>query len=77
MLKLALKGAIVIASSLIVGFVGLVIGAYIGGNFAETFTFNRVRGYEATGQLVFLVGITIGITLSIFLLFKHSRRKSS
>ena len=75
MLKLALKGAIVIASGLIFGFVGLVIGAYLGGNFAEAFTFNGVRGYEATGQLGFLTGIVTGITLSIFLLFKGSPKK--
>jgi len=75
MIKLVLKGALVIASGLIFGFVGLVIGAYIGGNFAETLTFNGVRGYEATGQLGFLVGIVMGIILSIFLLFKRSPKK--
>jgi hypothetical protein len=75
MVKSILKGAIVIASGLGFGFLGLLIGAYIGGNFAETFTFNGVRGYEATGQLGFLAGIVVGLALSIFLLSKRSKRK--
>jgi hypothetical protein len=36
MVKSILKGAVVIASGLGFGFLGLLIGAYIGGNFAET-----------------------------------------
>ena len=75
MVKSILKGAIVIASGLGFGFLGLLIGAYIGGNFAETFTFNGIRGYEATGQLGFLAGIVVSLALSIFLLSKRSKRK--
>ena len=73
MVKSILKSAIVIASSLGFGFLGLFVGAYIGSNFAETITFNGVRGYEATGQLGFLTGIVIGLALSIFLLFKRPK----
>ena len=75
MVKSILKGAVVIASGLGFGFLGLLIGAYIGGNFAETFIFNGVRGYEATGQLGFWAGIIIGLVLSIFLLFRRPKRR--
>ena len=75
MVKSILKGAVVIASGLGFGFLGLLIGAYIGGNFAETFIFNGVRGYEATGQLGFWAGIIIGLVLSIFLLFRCPKRR--
>ena len=75
MVKSILKGALVIASGLGFGFLGLLIGAYIGGNFAETFIFNGVRGYEATGQLGFWAGIIVGLALSIFLLFRRSKRR--
>ncbi|MFL7870235.1 MAG: hypothetical protein AB8I58_15515 [Anaerolineales bacterium] len=75
MVKSILKGALVIASGLGFGFLGLLIGAYIGGNFAETFIFNGVRGYEATGQLGFWAGIIVGLALSIFLLFRRPKRR--
>ena len=75
MVKSILKGAVVIASGLGFGFLGLLIGAYIGGNFAETFIFNGVRGYEATGQLGFWAGIVIGLVLSIFVLFRRPKRR--
>ena len=75
MVKSILKGAVVIASGLGFGFLGLLIGAYIGGNFAETFIFNGVRGYEATGQLGFWAGIIVGLALSIFLLFRRPKRR--
>ena len=74
MVKSILKIVIVIVSSLGLGVFGLIVGAYIGGNFAEAFVFNGVRGYEATGQLGFWVGIVAGLALSIFLLFKRSNR---
>ena len=75
MLKTALKGAAVIVSGLFFGAVGLIVGAYIGGNFAESFVFNGVRGYEATSQLGFWMGIITGVTLGIFLLSRRSKRK--
>jgi len=74
MLKLALKGIAVVASGLFFGFVGLLIGSYIGGNFAQDFTLFGVRGYEATGQLGFILGCIMGIAVSI--LFLRSRSKS-
>ena len=72
--KLALKGAAVFASGLFFGAVGLFLGAYIGGNFAQDFTLFGVRGYEAAGQLGFILGCIMGIVVSI--LFLRNRSKS-
>jgi tellurite resistance protein TehA-like permease len=74
MFKAALKGIAVLAGSLLLGLVGMVVGAYIGGNFAESFVFNGVRGYEATGQLGFWVGIIAGVALGVLVLKKRSKR---
>jgi len=74
MLKTALKGVAIIVGSLLLGLVGMIVGAYIGGNFAESFVFNGVRGYEATGQLGFWVGIIAGIALGVLVLNKRSKR---
>ena len=73
MLKSALKGIAVIASGLFFGAVGLLLGAYIGGNFAQDFTLFGVRGYEAASQLGFILGGTIGIAISILFLRKRSK----
>ena len=75
MFKSALKSLAVLACAFLCGVMGWIGGAYLGGNFAENFTFNGVRGYEATGQLGFWAGIMIGLALSIFLLFKRSKGK--
>jgi len=61
----------VIVIGLISAVIGLIIGALIGGNFAEQFVFNGVRGYEATGQIGFILGALIGLILSWRLLFKR------
>jgi len=75
MFKSVLKGIAVIASGLVFGALGLVLGAYIGGNFAQDFTLFGVRGYEAAGQLGFILGGIIGISVSI--LFLRNRSKTS
>lgn len=75
MYKTLFKGAIIMFSGLLLGTIGMIVGAYIGGNFLVGFTFNGVRGYEATGQLGFFVGFAIGTVLSFTLLFKRSKRK--
>jgi hypothetical protein len=49
MLKKVLRIIAVIGITLVLGIIGLVIGALIGGNFAQEFVFDGVRGYEATG----------------------------
>ena len=73
MLKLLLKSAVVIVSGLFFGAVGLFLGAYIGGNFAQDFTFLGVRGYEATGQLGFILGAIMGVLVSILFLRNWSK----
>jgi hypothetical protein len=50
---------------IICGLVGMVIGAYLGGNYATSFQFNSVRGYEATGQVGFIVGAALGIFITL------------
>jgi len=49
--------------SFVTGAVGLIAGATFGGNFCNTCEFNGVRGYEATGQLGFLLGAITGAAL--------------
>ena len=40
---------------LILGIIGWIAGAWFGGNFATEVVFNGVRGYEATGQIGFII----------------------
>ncbi len=49
-----------VLAGLILGVIGLLIGAWFGGNFATEFTFIYVRGYEATGQVGFILFALIG-----------------
>ena len=64
MLRTIWKVVIVFASGLALGLVGMLIGALIGGNYATGFQFNGVRGYEATGQVGFILGAAIGALVS-------------
>lgn len=48
---------------LIVGLVGLSIGVDYGGDFCDVCEFNGLTGYEATGQLGFLMGTPIGFVV--------------
>ena len=48
------------------GIIGLVIGAIIGGNFGEKFTFNGVYGYEAAGQVGFIIGTVSGAMVGVY-----------
>ena len=61
MLKNILRISAVIVIALVFGAIGMIIGALLGGNYAEQFTFNGVQGYEATGQIGFILGISIGL----------------
>jgi len=71
------RGVAVVVSGSILGILGWLVGAQIGGNFAEAFTFGGVRGYEATGQVGFLVGAAIGIILSWRILAKLHKPEQS
>jgi hypothetical protein len=64
MLKTTLRILASIAIGFVSGIVGMLIGALIGGNYAEQFVFNGVQGYEATGQIGFILFVLIGIITS-------------
>jgi hypothetical protein len=74
LLKTILRVFAVICIGFISGGIGLIIGALLGGNYAEQFVFNGVQGYEATGQIGFILGASIGLISGWWLLVK---RKSS
>jgi len=57
----------------VLGVIGLFVAMYIGGNYAEDFVFNGVRGYEATGQIGFIVGGVIGLISGWWFLFKRKK----
>lgn len=71
MKKTVLRGVFIIIVGLVSGIVGLVIGILFGGNYAEQFMFNGVRGYEATGQIGLLLGTSIGFFTAWWFLFKR------
>lgn len=49
----------VAAGGVVCGFIGLILGACIGGNI-QGFTFNGMPGYEGGGQLGFVIGFVVG-----------------
>ena len=57
----------------VLGVIGLFIAMYIGGNYAEDFVFNGVRGYEATGQIGFIIGGVIGLITGWWFLLKGKK----
>jgi hypothetical protein len=64
------RGIVVVISGFTFGIMGWLVGALIGGNFAEGFALSGVRGYEATGLVGFHLGVAIGATLSWRILAK-------
>ena len=72
MFKNILRIFAVIVIALVFGAIGMIIGALIGGNYAEQFIFNGVQGYEATGQIGFILGISIGLVLGWRFLAKRN-----
>ena len=61
MFKNVLRIFAVIVIALVFGAIGMIIGALLGGNYAEQFVFNGVQGYEATSQIGFILGVSIGL----------------
>ena len=59
--------------ALVSGVLGLLIGILIGGNYAEQFVFNGVRGYEATGQIGLIFGALIGLFAGWWFLFRKQK----
>ena len=72
MFKNVLRIFAVIVIALVFGAIGMIIGALLGGNYAEQFIFNGVQGYEATGQIGFILGISIGLILGWRFLAKRN-----
>ena len=64
MMNLIGKLPLLLFVGFILGMLGMLIGALIGGNFATEFQFNGVRGYEATGQVGFIIGAALGAMIS-------------
>jgi len=71
MLKTTLYVFAMIVVGFVSGLIGLIVGALIGGNYAEQFVFNGVRGYEATGQVGLILGALMGLIASWWFLFKR------
>ena len=66
MLKFIWRFVIVLTSVISTLIIGMLIGAWFGGNYAENFQFNGVRGYEATGQIGLLCGVFVLILLGAY-----------
>jgi hypothetical protein len=67
-------GFLVIPGGAVVcGILGLIGGAYIGGNYAQDFTFIGGRGYEAAGPLGLIIGAITGGLLSLRLVLIISK----
>jgi hypothetical protein len=74
-MKLFVKLLAVIATQMVCGIVGFVIGTYFGGNYAVDFTFNGVRGYEAMGQIGLIVSAFIGGPLCWWIVFRSLKKR--
>jgi len=64
LLRSILRIGSLITGGLVIGMLGMLSAAWFGGNYAESFQFAGVRGYEATGLVGFIIGTAIGIFLS-------------
>ena len=54
-----------VSSIIVCGILGFMVGTYIGGNYAQNFTFLDVRGYEAAGLLGLIIGAITGGVLGL------------
>lgn len=63
-----------LVGAILLGIIGLVIGAYIGGNFGF-FEFGGNAGYEAGGVFFAIVGISFGSLLGIMFVKKLLKEK--
>ena len=76
MFKTTLRIFAVIVIGIISGAIGMIIGALIGGNYAEQFVFNGGQGYEATGQIGFILGALMGLIAGWWFLLKRKSMSS-
>ena len=56
---------------MLIGLMGWIIGAYIGGNFAVDFIFFGLRGYEASGVIGSTIGALLGLLCGPFRLIRR------
>ena len=73
MFKTVLRVLLTFIIAFILGVIGLFIAMYIGGNYAEDFVFNGVQGYEATGQIGFILGALMGLIAGWRFLLKRKK----
>lgn len=73
MLRTTLRVFLTLVIGFGLGVIGLFISMYIGGNYAEDFVFNGVRGYEATGQIGFIIGGVIGLIMGWWFLLNRKK----
>ena len=71
MLKTVFRVLVTLVIGYVSGVTGWIVGALIGGNFAEQFFFNGVQGYEAAGQVGFILGALLGLILGWHYLVKR------
>lgn len=66
-----LKNSLIVAlSTFVCGFIGLFVGALIGGNFGF-FDFLDTKGYEAAGLFFGILGLIVGLVAAIgWLMYK-------
>ena len=75
MLKLIWRMIGVLTTVILTLLLGVLVGAWFGGNYAEEFQFNGVRGYEATGQIGLLCGVVVLILLGAYFWAKGKNNK--
>jgi len=76
MIRKILYGIIGGAILLVIGSViGLIIGAFIDGNYFTAFEFGDVRGYEAVGNIGALLGAAIGALLGALMGVKLANKR--
>lgn len=81
--KIVLRVIAVILIGCVSAVIGLILGAIVGGNlaaiyeivFGQEFVFNGRVGYEATGQIGFILGALIGLVASGVYLFGRRTKK--
>ena len=56
MSRIVKRTLIIVAVTAVTLSLGVLAGAWFGGNYAQDFQFNGVRGYEATAQLGLIIG---------------------
>jgi hypothetical protein len=66
-----------LAGTMILGIVFLLAGMNLFGNYFTDAVFLGARGYEAGGNLGFILGISIGIVLSFIVYHRFLKDKSS